>query len=61
MRHATDKNSDSFRQDEADSFNDVINNLALIELPLTDLLYTWTSNRAEPTLQRIDRVFINIA
>jgi exonuclease III len=60
MWNSTDKNNPSFRQDEADAFNDAIHNLALIELPLTDRLYTWSSNRTEPTLQRIDRVFINI-
>jgi exonuclease III len=60
-RNASDKNNSSFRQDEADAFNDLINNLALIEFPLTDRLYTWSSNRSEPTLQRIDRVFINQA
>jgi hypothetical protein len=57
MRNASDKNNSSFRQDEADAFNDLINNLALIELPLIDRLYTWSSNRNEPTLQQIDRVF----
>jgi exonuclease III len=57
MRSASDKNISSFRQDEADAFNDLIESLALIELPLTDRLYTWSSNRNEPTLQRIDRVF----
>jgi hypothetical protein len=60
MWNSTDKNNPSFRQDEADAFNDAIHNLALIELPLTDRLYTWSSNRSEPTLQRIDMAFINI-
>jgi hypothetical protein len=59
MCFASDKNNSSFRQDEADAFNDTINNLALIELPLTDRLYTWSSNRYEPTLQSVDRVFVN--
>jgi hypothetical protein len=48
MRCAVDKNSDTFRHDEADAFDDVINNLALIELPLTYRLYTWSSNRSNP-------------
>jgi hypothetical protein len=60
MRSTIDKNNTSFRQDEADAFNEVINSLALIELPLTDWLYTWSSNHQKPTLQRIDRVFVNI-
>jgi exonuclease III len=45
MRSSIDKNNTSFRQDEPDAFNDVINNLALIELPLMDRLYTWSTNR----------------
>jgi exonuclease III len=61
MRNSSEKNTDGFRQHEADAFNDKINSLSLIELPLLDRRYTWTSNRAEPTLQRLDRVFINIA
>jgi hypothetical protein len=35
------------------------NGFYLIELPLTDRLYTWSSNREEPTLQRIDCAFVN--
>ena len=59
MRSQSDKNSDSFRQNEADAFNDMIHALALIDLPLLKKAYTWSNNRDQPTLQRIDRVFIN--
>jgi endonuclease/exonuclease/phosphatase family metal-dependent hydrolase len=61
MYFSTDKNNSSFHQDDADAFNETINNLSLIELPLTDRLYTWSSNSEEPKLQRIDRVFVNTA
>jgi endonuclease/exonuclease/phosphatase family metal-dependent hydrolase len=61
MQSHLDKNNPTFHQDEANAFNDTINNLALIEPPLTNWIYTWSSNRATPTLQKIDIVFINIA
>jgi exonuclease III len=35
MRYSTDKNHNNFRQNEASSFNDTINSLSLIELPLS--------------------------
>ena len=41
-------------------FNDTIDHLSLIELPLLDRAYTWSNNRAVPTLQKLDRVFINL-
>ena len=59
MRSHADKNNDNFRQHEADAFNDAIHALALTDLPLLDRCYTWSNNRANPTLQRLDRVFIN--
>jgi exonuclease III len=61
MRHSSEKNTDGFHQHEADAFNDKINSLSLIELPLLDRRFTWTSNRNDPTLERLDRVFINLA
>ncbi|PNT71466.1 hypothetical protein BRADI_2g27916v3, partial [Brachypodium distachyon] len=61
LRSHEDKNSGSFRQAEADKFNDTINALALLELPLLDRRFTWTNNRESPILEKIDRVFINNA
>jgi exonuclease III len=61
MRHASEKNTYGFRQSEAQAFNDQINYLSLIELPLLDRRFTWTSCRATPTLERLDHVFINLA
>ena len=40
MRSPEDKNNPSFRFNEADLFNDTIDQLALIELPLLDRSYT---------------------
>lgn len=46
---------------EAEAFNDCINDLCLIEIPLLDRSYTWSNKRSSPTLERLDRVFINVA
>jgi hypothetical protein len=61
IRFAHEKNNDNFRPWEADAFNDTINDLSLIELPLVDRQFTWSNRRASPTLERIDRAFINLA
>lgn len=61
IRYAYEKNNDNFRHNEAESFNDTIHDLCLIELPLLDRQYTWSNRRASPTLVRIDRAFINLA
>jgi hypothetical protein len=42
-------------------FNDCINSLCLIELPLHDRKFTWSNHRDSPTLVRLDRFFINSA
>jgi hypothetical protein len=42
------------------AFNDKINEVALLELPLTGCRFTWTSKRDDPTLARLDRVFHNV-
>lgn len=60
IRYAHEKNN-NFRQSEAEAFNDCINDLNLIELPLLDRLYTWSNKRSTPTLERLDRAFINLA
>lgn len=55
-----EKNNDNFRLSEAESFNECINDMCLIELPLLDRKYTWSNKRSNPTLERLDRVFINL-
>jgi hypothetical protein len=59
IRYACEKNNDNFRHNEADAFNDMIHDICLIELPLMDRQFTWSNRRASPTLERIDRAFIN--
>lgn len=60
IRYAHEKNNPNFHLAEADAFNDCINDLNLIELPLLDRLFTWTNKRTVPTLERLDRAFINL-
>jgi hypothetical protein len=45
----------------ADSLKELIEELALQELPLLDRKYTWTNSRDEPTPVRLDRALINLA
>lgn len=52
MREPTNKNNSSFRQSEADLFNATLNSLALIELPLMDRQFTWSSKCDLPTLEK---------
>ena len=59
-RDPADKNNDNFNFAEANNFNDLINALCLIEIPLADRAYTWSNNRADPTLVRLDRCFVNV-
>lgn len=60
IRYAHEKNNNNFRLAEAEYFNDCINDMCLIELPLLDRNFTWSNRRASPTLERLDRVFINL-
>lgn len=60
LRDEEDKNNENFNHTLATTFNNTIDSLALMELPLLDRLQTWTNNRAEPTLTHLDRVFLNM-
>jgi hypothetical protein len=60
-RDPGDRNNANFSVTEAELFNETINNLGLIELPLRDRCFTWSNGRTSPTLIRLDRVFINHA
>lgn len=59
-RSPCDKNTDNFSYAQASRFNDVLNKLGVIEIPLRDRAYTWSSRREHPTLVRLDCVFINL-
>jgi hypothetical protein len=57
IRSPSEKNSPNFNQGLADTFNALINVLALFELPLLDRLFTWSNAQAQPILVRLNRVF----
>lgn len=56
-----DKNNSNFCANEAFMFNDTINSLGLIEIPLLGRAFTWSNQRDSPTLVRLDGVFVNNA
>lgn len=60
-RCAEDRNNDNFDARTTGSLNDLIDDLALQELPLLDHRYTWTNSRDDPTLVRLDHALINLA
>lgn len=60
-RYPYDKNNSNFDLHLANLFNEKNDDLALLEIPLFDWLFTWSSKREIPTLSRIDRAFINQA
>lgn len=61
LRFANEKNNANFMHNEADTFNQTLDDLALLELPLLDHRFTWSNNCQNPTLERIDRAFFNLA
>lgn len=60
-RSSRDKNNGVVDQRLCDSFNAIIDSLALIELPLRNHLYTWSNKQDLPILARLDRVLFNNA
>ena len=44
----------------AHRFNDTINQLGLIELPLLDRSFTWSDRPDSPTLVLLERICLNI-
>jgi len=59
IRSGADKNNAHVDHRLTELFNNAINSLALLELPLLDRLFTWSNRRENPTLARLDRVFLN--
>jgi hypothetical protein len=59
IRPPRDKSNDNFNVSEAALFNDSINNLGLIEIPLSDRQFTWSNLQDPPILTRLDRVLVN--
>jgi hypothetical protein len=57
-RAPEDKNNGRFNVAEANCFNELVNALCLLEIPLSDPAYTWSNKRDDPTLVRLDRCFV---
>lgn len=60
-RSPTDRNNGNFSRSEASLFNDFINDLSLIDLPLRDRLYTWSNRQSSPVLVHLDRVLVSVS
>jgi exonuclease III len=56
---AEDKNNPRIHRREMGRFRRLLSDLELKELHLHDQLYTWSNERSNPTLERIDRVFVS--
>jgi hypothetical protein len=60
MRNSSEKNSDRYHARWLFLFNVVIDGLNLKEIELPGRKYTWTSNLANPTFKKLDRVLVTI-
>lgn len=58
-RGAEDKNNAVVHTNLSTAFNNAIDSLALIDLPLLNRRFTWSNKRDEPVLARLDRIFFN--
>ncbi|XP_078165576.1 uncharacterized protein LOC144560285 [Carex rostrata] len=58
IRWIIDRSSDSWNFHLMDAFNDLISSLHLMDIPLKNRDFTWSSKRPTPTFSRLDSVFI---
>jgi hypothetical protein len=56
-----EKNYGNFCLSTTEAFNYLIRDLSLLELPLLDRKITWSNMRSSPTLECLDRSFLNLA
>jgi hypothetical protein len=54
---AEDKSNDNLDRAMMGRFRRLLNDLLLNELPLSGRKFTWSNERASPTLVRLDRIF----
>ena len=54
IRKPEDRNREGADANEMFSFNEAINKLGVIELPLHGRQYTWTNKQFPPLLERLD-------
>jgi hypothetical protein len=57
--HAQEKNNTRLDRRRIGQFCRFLNEVTLKEIHLQGRLFTWSNERAHPTLERIDQVFIN--
>jgi len=60
IRCATEKSTGNLDTTLCSLFNNTLDSLGVVELPLLDRLYTWSNKRADPVLARLDRAFVNM-
>lgn len=59
IRYCSEKNKHFSNNKFSDMFNIIINTYALRDLPLIGGKFTWSNNRADPTLEKLDKVLIS--
>jgi exonuclease III len=59
IRTNEEKNKPGILNHWSTLFNSIIEIYGLIELELTDRLYTWSNNRSNPTFEKLDRFLVN--
>lgn len=58
VRWLIDRSGDFSNFNLMSSFNDVIRDIQLIDIPLKNRLFTWSNKRPVPTHSKIDRIFL---
>lgn len=58
IRWVIDRSTNSWNFPLMEGFNDLITNLQLMDIPLKNRDYRWSSKRPEPTFSRLERVFV---
>jgi hypothetical protein len=59
LRYSTEKNKKFNENNYSSVFNLIINPYDLRELPIAGGKYTWSNNRENPTIKKLDRVLIS--
>ena len=59
MRFSSDKNKNFNDNKYSCVFNQIMNSYDLRDLPLSGGKFTWSNNRKNPTLKKLDRVLIS--
>jgi len=60
VRSPAEKSNGLVNQSLVNAFNDTIQQLAAIEIPLLGRTFTWSNGQPEPTQATLDRAFVNL-